>query len=746
MPTTALSHPAHPAWCTLAPLPIQPFTALPPSESALSGPLLPARIAGLRTLAGNLAWSWNRDARALFASIDERLWHASLHSPLVFLRDCDPERLVALASNARFLEHYDRVMGWLHSERDDSKTWFASHYPHLRGIAPIAYFCAEFSFHSSIPIYSGGLGVLAGDHCKAASDLGVPLVGIGILYRNGYFDQRVNLEGWQEASDDKLDLSTVPVAPIPGPNGAEHLVSVPMSGREVHIRAWRVAVGRVPIILLDTDLEANDPEDRPLLSKLYAGGPELRLHQEWLLGVGGVRVLRALGIYPGMWHANEGHAAFMFIERVREGVQAGAGFDEAVKEVRMTSLFTTHTPVPAGHDDFPRSIVEKTVGPFWEELGIPKDRFFELANHPDNPGTFHMTALAIRMSHSVNGVSERHGIVTRELCASFWPGRETEKIPVGHVTNGVHLATWVANRMMWLFDRHIPDWGFRLDDPHMWEEMLNLPDTDLWAVHARMKRALMEMVREKARFAYTRRDLDAAQIVGAGSLLEARTFTIGFARRFATYKRADLIFSDPERLRRIVTHPKRPVQIIFSGKAHPADTPGKTVLQKVYQYTRDPRFEGRIAFLDDYDTHIARVLVQGVDLWMNLPRAPMEASGTSGMKAALNGVPQFGTADGWWEEGYDGTNGWAVAARGGEDVDAAAAERVYHLLESEIVPRFYDRAEPDAPPRHWLNTMKQSIRKAGQEFTARRMLAEYVQKYYAPGLAGTARRDDPPTG
>jgi starch phosphorylase len=300
--------------------------------------------------------------------------------------------------------------------------------------------------------------------------------------------------------------------------------------------------------------------------------------------------------------------------------------------------------------------------------------------------------------------------------------------------------------MMALFDRHIPDWGYRLDDPAMWEQMLQLPDHDLWAVHSRLKRALMEMVREKARFAYTRRDLDAAQIVGAGSLLEARTFTIGFARRFATYKRADLIFSDPERLRRIVTHPKRPVQIIFSGKAHPADTPGKQVLQKVYQYTRDPRFEGRIAFLDDYDTHIARVLVQGVDLWMNLPRAPMEASGTSGMKAALNGVPQFGTADGWWEEGYDGTNGWAVAARGGEDADAAAAERVYHLLESQIVPRFYNRPEPDAPPRDWLQTMKQSIRKSGQDFTARRMLAEYVKLYYAPGLVGADRRDDPPTG
>lgn len=728
-------------------MPLQPFVALPsaPPGGGRALPLLPARIAGLVDLAGNLAWSWSRDARALFDAVDQRLWHATLHSPLKFLEQLDPERLVACAADPKFLEHYDRVMAWFASERDDSQTWFARQYPQLRGGAPIAYFCAEFGFHNSIPIYSGGLGVLAGDHCKTASDLGIPLVGVGILYRNGYFDQRVNLEGWQEDSDEALDPAHVPIAPIRGPGGAEHLVTVDMSGRTVHIRAWRMAVGRVPIILLDTDIAANAAEDRPLLSRLYAGGPEMRLHQEWLLGVGGVRVLRALGIAPGMWHANEGHAAFMLVERLREQLADGVPYDDAVRSVRMSSLFTTHTPVPAGHDVFSAELVDAMLGEKWARLGLTREQFFALGRHPQvDHGRVHMTALSIRLSHAVNAVSERHAITSRELWQPLWPGRPSARVPIAHVTNGVHLATWMANRVMQLFDRHLGDWGANVGDTTMWERVQRIPDDDLWHTHVQLKRVLLEAVREQARRAFTGRSLEAAQIVGAGTLLDPRTFTIGFARRFATYKRADLIFHDPERLRRIVTNRKHPVQIIFSGKAHPADTPGKQVLRRVYQFTRDPQFEGRIAFLDDYGMHLAHLLVQGVDLWLNLPRAPMEASGTSGMKAALNGVPQLGTADGWWEEGYDGGNGWAVAAREGEDADAEAAERVYRLLESDVVPRFYDRPEIDAPPPRWIATMKRAIYRAGVQFTTRRMLLDYVHDFYSPALAGVNRLDDPP--
>jgi glycogen phosphorylase len=720
--------------------------SLPPVDAAHPRPHLPARLAGLLEIAGNLGWSWNREARALFRAIDERLWHVTRHNPLVFLREVDPARLVARAADRAFVAKYDHVMRWVHHERTDTDTWFATTYPDLRG-RPIAYFSAEYGFHNSLPIYSGGLGVLAGDHCKTASDLGVPLVAIGILYRSGYFDQRVTLEGWQEDSDNKFDLADAPLAPVPGPDGAEHLVVVRMAGRDVHIRVWRLAMGRVPVYLLDSDLAVNHPEDRPLLSKLYAGGPGMRLHQEWLLGVGGVRALRALGIHPGMWHANEGHASFMLLERVRELTKSGVPFDDAVSQVRATSLFTTHTPVPAGHDIFDNAAVADTTGPLWEDLGVARERMLALAEHPDHDNRFHMTALAIRLSRHVNGVSERHGVVTRDLWRGLWPDRRAEGVPVGHVTNGVHLASWMANPIMQLLDKHCGrDWGLHVDDPTFWERVLDLPDDEMWAAHMGLKRVLFRNIREFARRAFTSQHLEAAQIVGAGSLLDVNTLTIGFARRFATYKRASLIFHDPERLRRIVTNPERPVQIIFAGKAHPADQPGKQVLQQVYHFTRDPKFEGRIAFLDDYEMHLAHLLVQGTDLWMNLPRVPMEASGTSGMKAALNGVPQMGTVDGWWEEGYDGTNGWAVAVRDGDDADAAAAERLYQLLETEVVPMFYARPDRSGPSPTWTRCMKHALRQAGRRFTGSRMLREYVANYYAPTLRGNGRPDDPPAG
>lgn len=729
-----------------APRAPESFVSLPPVDAAHPRPHLPARLAGLLEVAGNLGWSWNREARALFRAIDERLWHTTRHNPLVFLREVDPAKLVACAADPHFVARYDAVMRWTRHERNDADTWFARTFPDLRG-QPIAYFSAEYGFHNSLPIYSGGLGVLAGDHCKTASDLGVPLVAIGILYRSGYFDQRVTLEGWQEDSDNKFDLSTAPLTPLPGPDGAEHLVSVRMAGRDVKIRVWRLAVGRVPVYLLDSDLEANDPEDRPLLSKLYAGGPGMRLHQEWLLGVGGVRVLRALGINPGMWHANEGHASFLFLERLRELTTGGVSFEQAVEQVRASSLFTTHTPVPAGHDIFEADAVAETTGPIWLELGVTREQMMQLAHHPENGGRFHMTALAIRLSKHVNGVSERHGVVTRELWQNLWKGRRPEGVPVGHVTNGVHLATWMANPIMQLLDQHVGrDWGLRVDEPDFWDRVLDLPDDALWTAHMGLKRVLFQNIREFARRAFKTQDLEAAQIVGAGTLLDVNTFTIGFARRFATYKRASLIFRDPERLRRIVTNPERPVQIIFAGKAHPADQPGKQVLQQVYRFTRDPKFEGRIAFLDDYEMHLAHLLVQGTDLWMNMPRVPMEASGTSGMKAALNGVPQMGTVDGWWEEGYDGTNGWAVAVREGEDGDAAAAERLYQLLEQEVVPKFYARPQRSGPSPAWARVMKHAMRQAGRRFTGSRMLRDYVAQFYAPGLRRAGRPDDPPTG
>ena len=708
-------------------------------------PYLPARIEGLSALAMNLWWSWSRESRALFQSIDVALWHHTRHNPLELLCRVEPARLAACASDSDFLRRYDTVMQSMEHEADHSDTWFARNYPDLNG-RPVAYFCAEFGLHNSVPIYSGGLGVLAGDHCKSASDLGVPLVGVGLFYRKGYFDQRLSLEGWQEDSDEEYDVSATPLVPVMGSGRQPWVTTVQTSGRPVHVRAWQVMVGRVPIYLLDTNLDANHPDDRGLMNKLYAGGPELRVRQEWILGVGGVRVLRAIGIDPGVWHANEGHAGFMFIERLRELIVAGTPLDQAIQQVRAQSVFTTHTPVPAGHDAFPADQLEACTGPVWEEMGIGREQLLGLGAHPGHTNQFHMTALAMRLSGRVNGVSRRHGQVTRNLWRDLWPNRPWEAVPVTHVTNGVHLATWMSSPVMALLDEHLgPDWGDRLEEPSFWDQVLTLDHTQLWEAHLKQKRALANFIREDTRRRFAGQLKEASQVVGAGTLLDPMAFTIGFARRFATYKRANLMFREIDRLRRLLVDPWRPVQIIFAGKAHPADNPGKEVLQSVYQFTRDPGFEGRVAFLEDYDMHLAHLLVQGVDLWLNLPRAPLEASGTSGMKAALNGVPQLSTLDGWWQEGYDGLSGWAITpAAEGMDADAADAEDFYRLLEEQVVPLYYTR-NANGVPLGWVEKMRHALRLAGSRFTARRMMREYVQEYYAPAIQGEASGDDPPT-
>jgi starch phosphorylase len=502
----------------------------------------------------------------------------------------------------------------------------------------------------------------------------------------------------------------------------------------------------VPIYLLDTNLELNHPDDRGLLNKLYAGGPDLRLRQEWILGVAGVRVLRALELDPGVWHANEGHAAFMLVERVRECVARGMSYPDAVREVRARSVFTTHTPVPAGHDSFSFEQLEGVTGPVWEQMGIDREGFFALGTHPGLPGQFHMTVTAMRLSGHVNGVSRRHGQVSRNLWRELWPVRPWENVPIGHVTNGVHLATWMASPIMELLDEHLgPDWGERLDDPASWDRVLELDEAKLWNAHLRLKQILATFVREDARHRFAGQMKEAAQVVGAGTLLDPTAFTIGFARRFATYKRANLIFRDLDRLRRLLVDVRRPVQIIFAGKAHPADNPGKEVLQSVYQFTRDPEFEGRVAFLEDYDMHLAHLLVQGVDLWLNLPRVPLEASGTSGMKAGLNAVPQLSTLDGWWQEGYDGLSGWAISPAGEtEDADATDASQFYRLLEEQLIPLYYTR-NPAGVPLGWVDRMRHALRLAGSRFTARRMVETYVQQHYTPAMRGDSSGDDPPT-
>src|SRR6267378_2790602 len=688
---------------------------------------LPKPINGLAAVAANLSWSWNRNARALFRMLDPALWRRTQHNPIELLRRVDPA----------FLRLYDAVVAAATQDATSAGTWFATSYPESIN-RPVAYFCAEFGLHASVPIYSGGLGVLAGDQCKAASDLGVPLVGVGLFYTKGYSDQRLRLDGWQEDAEERFDVAATPLQRVHGPKGDPCLATVRMSGRAVGVGAWRVMVGRVPVFLLDTDLEQNDPADRGLSHRLYAGGPELRLRQEWILGVGGVRVLRALGFDPAAWHANEGHAAFMLVERVRELVTRGTSFPEAVRRVRATSVFTTHTPVPAGHDTFSPEQVEQCIGspPVWQEMEVSREQFLRLGAHPVlDQGRFHMPVAAIRLSARVNGVSRRHGEESRRMWAPLWPDREVARVPIGHVTNGVHLATWMANGVVSLLDAHLgPDWLRRADDPTLWDRVLELDAAALWAVHAVLKGQLMRSIRELARRRWADQWKEALHLVGAGTLLGHDALTIGFGRRFATYKRADLIFRDPDRLQRLLVNPWRPVQIVFAGKAHPGDEPGKRVLQSVYAHTREARFEGRIAFIEDYEMHVAHRLVQGVDLWLNVPRAPLEACGTSGMKAGLNGVPQLSTLDGWWSEGYDGLNGWAIPAPSGgaraEEVDAADAGALYELLEAQIVPLFYDR-DAQGVPRGWVEKMKHALRTAGAQFTAQRMVRHYLLEYYA---------------
>lgn len=711
-------------------------------------PVLPARLEGLAAVATNLGWSWNREARALFRAMDEPLWRLTRHNPIAMLRALPAQRLEQLAADPAFLARYDTVVAWQAAEQSREGTWFARHHGELAH-RPVAYFCAEFGLHTSVPIYSGGLGVLAGDHCKAASDLGLPLVGVGLFYLKGYFDQRLRLDGWQEDSDEETDPMLTPLTPLYGASGQPWITTVTTFGRPVHVRAWTMPVGRVTLYLLDSDLPENDPEDRPLLSKLYAGGPDLRLRQEWLLGVGGVRVLRAAGLDPAVWHANEGHAAFMMVERLRELLDRGQDWAGAVADVRRTTVFTTHTPVPAGHDIFDAGQVAECTAGFWGELPVPPEELLRLGAHPvREPDRFHMTVLAMSLAANVNGVAQRHGHVSRSLWQDLWPGRPQDEVPIGAITNGVHVGTWMANPVMELLDRHLgAGWGARVDEPGFWDQVGDLDPAAFWEVHRGLKQHLMGHIREETRRRFADSWRDAAQVASAGTLLDPDTLTIGFARRFATYKRANLLFHDPARLRRLLVDPWRPVQIIIAGKAHPADTPGKEVLQVIHRYTHDPFFEGRVAFLEDYEMHMAHVLVQGVDLWLNLPRVPLEASGTSGMKAALNGVPQLSTIDGWWEEGYDGSNGWAIPlAPDPEDHDATDAHdaaQLYRLLETEIVPLYYLR-DAHGVPFGWVERMRAALRVAGSRFTARRMVQDYTRQYYLPGMRRDPFTDDPP--
>jgi starch phosphorylase len=703
-------------------------------------PRLPDRINRLDQLAVDLWWSWNAAGRGVFRKLDYLLWRETAHNPVRMLWLISRDRIEAAARDPEFLALYDEAIEHLDSARAAHNTWWTLRYPELRGRS-IAYFSAEFALHQSLPIYAGGLGVLAGDHCKEASDLGVPLIAIGFMYPQGYFHQRVSAEGWQEESYERLNWADAAIEKATSPDGSPIVTAVPIGERTVLVQVWRVRIGRVKLYLLDTDLEENAPWDRELSARLYGGDRETRIQQEIILGIGGVRALKALGSDPGVFHLNEGHAGFVVLQRVRDLIERGASFDDALQQIRQTTVFTTHTPVPAGHDAFPFHLVEKHLAGAWGTLGTNRDRFLALGFYDNGGGPqFNMTALALRSSGEVNAVSELHGRVTRSMWASMWPNRPADEAPIGHITNGVHMPTWIAADLASLLTKHLGSgWLDRHDDAEMWLGVLQIPDEELWAVRESLRRYLFTFLRERARQLWTVERVGTPRVVAAGTLLEPQSLTIGFARRFTGYKRPELIFRDPERLAAILSSRDRPVQIVFAGKSHPADETGKHHLQRVYRRALDPHFGGRIAFIDDYDLHVAHFMVQGCDVWLNTPRKPLEASGTSGMKAALNGVPHLSIGDGWWAEAYNGHNGWlidgAVAAGNDDAVDAADAQALYELLEHQIVPAYYDRDERGVP-RRWVAVIKESMRTVGPRFCARRMVKEYVERMYAPALEG----------
>ena len=722
--TTASAEPANPA---------------PPAAPPVPAEELPERIRALAEIAQNLWWSWQLDARELFHRIDHRLWEDTRHNALEFLRQVTPDRLETAAEDPAFLERYDQVVRRFGQLAETEGTWYAEHYPALLN-KPIAYFSAEFALHRSLPIYSGGLGVLAGDHCKEASDLGVPLVGVGLYYTGGYFDQRIGVDGWQRDSDDPVDPRNNPVQRVNRPDGTRYLVPVTVSGREVQIAAWRVMVGRVPVYLLDTDLEQNDPQDRKLTARLYTSAAEWRLRQEWILGVGGVRMLRALGIHPEIWHTNEGHAGFMYVERMRELIGSGLTLQEAKDQIRSSSVFTTHTPVAAGHDVFSFAELEQVTGPFWNTMGITREQFVAFGQPNTKDQHYEMTVLSLRMAGRVNGVSQRHREESRRIWRWVWDNKPAAEIPIGYVTNGVHLGTWMARPIRDLLAESLgPDWESHRAPGEVAAAVQGLDDSRLWSTHEGLRHLLFHYVREEARHRWRDYWKDPAKLAAAGALLSPNVLTLGFARRFATYKRADLLLRDPDRLRALLTDRRRPVQIIFAGKAHPADDPGKRVLQRVFQTAQDPTFEGRIAFLEDYELHLAQRMVAGVDLWVNLPRVPLEACGTSGMKAALNGVPQLGTLDGWWAEGFaQGVNGWAIPLPPAEgDPEPSDMSHLFEILEKEVIPAYYDRVPGSYSPA-WVHMMKGAMAVAIERFTTRQMLQAYVTGYYVPAAAGEA--------
>lgn len=713
-------------------------------QSFLALPNIPDNLSPLTTLAKNLWFSWNNGARDIFKRLDSNQV-SNPASPIEILNSISQTNLADVMTDDSFLSFmhsvFKQYVGYFSED-----TWFNQHYLSLKSAnAVIGYFSMEFGLDVSVPIYSGGLGILAGDHLKAASDLGVPLVGVGLLYRNGYFCQYLNSDGWQQEYYPENDFYNMPMTLEVDKSGVPILIAVPYLNGQFYAQIWRCEVGRVSLFLLDTNIATNAPEDRGITARLYGGDSTMRIKQEILIGIGGVRALYALGLNPVVCHMNEGHAAFLSIERIRMLMATQSiPLNQAIELVHATNVFTTHTPVPAGNDRFGQVEVWEALASILTEIGLEKSRFLELGYEKmDGSELFCMTVFALKLASFSNGVSDLHGQVSRQMWQFIWPTIPVFEVPIGHITNGIHLKTWVGHDLADLYDQYLgPKWGKSPDEHQLWKRVADIPDIELWSAHERKRERLVAFARQRLANSASHRGTLSVEAQRMQTYLNPKALTIGFAKRFATYKRAALIFKDLDRIIRILNNEKYPVQLIFSGKAHPLDNPGKRLIQSIAHYARMPEFAGKIVFLENYDMLVAHHLVQGCDVWLNNPRRPLEASGTSGMKASVNGVLNVSVLDGWWCEGYEADTGWAIGL-GEEYADTALqddieSKSIYDLLECEVIPLFYQRGV-DGLPRQWIQKMKTCIQKIAPEFSTNRMVSQYVDRYYAPCLSAHSR-------
>lgn len=689
------------------------------------------------TLARNLWWSWHPEVVNLFRDLDPVRWRQLDHNPVALLAEMTPDQVAQRASEMVLYTRINQAHRRLKDYMDNTQTTWGARKAGVLGSKPVAYFSAEFGIHESVPIYSGGLGVLSGDHIKSASGLGVPLVAIGLFYDQGYFRQRLDTEGWQQEEYVDTKVENLAMEPARDPDGKPITIEIETREGSLMAKVWLMHVGRVQLYLLDCDVEGNRPEDRELTSRLYGGDTRTRIRQELVLGVGGVKALRALKIYPGVYHLNEGHSGFAPLEVIREKMQDdGLSFDEALRVVAKCTVFTTHTPVPAGHDRFDGKLVEEHLGPLREKIGISYDQLMGLGRvEPQNQDeTFCMTVIGLKLSRRANAVSSLHGHVSRRMWANLWPWRVEEEVPIGHITNGVHVPTWLAYPMQMLYDKYLGiDWQQDMGSPRVWQKIYTVDPGELWETHNALKSRLLEFVRRRSSRQCRFRNEDENSVLAARNVLDPSALTIGFARRFATYKRANLFLKDLDRFAAMMEDSNRPVQFIFAGKAHPADEPGKKLIQSIANLRHDPRFSGKIVFIEDYDMNVGRHLVQGVDVWLNNPRRPLEASGTSGQKVVLNGGLNCSVLDGWWAEAYNGRNGFGIGKgfQHADDTigDQRDADDLMRVLSEEVIPLFYER-DADGLPKQWIQRMTNSIATLAARFSAHRMVMDYVSHAY----------------